>query len=745
MAADPSQPAPVRQAVAPIPKSKTPKTGKSQRDPFEVDLDEDQEKDLVDFLCRELDYAEAARVSIVGDNGRLDQAHMMYEGGDGLTKNTPWPGAANLGSFIVTEKVDSMRARIVATLFTDPVWIVEGWGDAAEKAPFVEAFHQWKTDQEKLQTFLSRVTHNSLIEGMGVLEISDRVVLRKGVRRMKALLQRDHNTGATMLDEKGHPVPVVLKNGKYAEASGDDPHIEIVVNDVVRATAGPSFRVLSLKNFFLMPGHASEREDVWGYAKRFFRRLPDLQCRQRDGFYKNVDDLGKGDERIGSGVATDGPRLLREGQDIAPQYDVTAEKEIWEVTFLADLDEDGYDEWYVATLSKTAKTLLRVQYQDYGTPHYITFTPFPRPNSVYGYSYASDKLGSLYDEHSALRNMFADRSALAVSAPFMQVQGSEWNPALKPFGPRQVIPVRDPSELKQLEIRDVPQSVMMGLQMVLQAAERLSGQNDTSTGHLAQQDRTLGEIKISTEQSFVRIDEVVKNFQEGMEDLFDLHHIIWKNKLAAEPEPMPGDMLASMQERGIQIDDTTITADMLDGAFRGKPHGSVQSADYSQMRADFAQLLTALTQLAQGVPALRAHLNNPVIVRSIISQLARVYSWPDRANLVAKFGTPDEQQPQGPPPEVQMKQMELASKEKLEIQLKAMDNAKAIAVARITAGKAVFDAALAAQEEALAEAQATTPPPDNSAAGAPPPGMIPPPATGAAPLAGAPSNATPGQ
>lgn len=611
---------------------------KTDRDPFEVELDDQAEQDLVDFLCREIDYAQQARDNIVGDDARIDQAHWMYEGGDpNLVKNTPWPGASNLGSFIVTEKVDAMRARLVATIFSDPIWIVEGFGQSAERAPLVEAFHQWKTEQEKLQQYVSRSIHNSLLEGTGVLEISDRVVLRKGLRRIKALLQRDEQTGMVLLDETGNPKPVLLKNGRYVEAEPEEPHLSLVISDVVRASAGPSFRVLSLKNFYLLPGHANEREDLWGYAKRVFRRLPELQCRERDGYYKNVDNLGKTDERLESGQASEQPRLAREGQEVAPAYDTTAEKEVWEVTLLADLDEDGYEEWYIVTLSTLHRTLLRVQYQDYGTPHYVLFVPFPRPNSVYGYSYAFDKLGSLYDEHSALRNMFVDRMTLAASAPFLKVEGSPWDPGKKPFGPRQVIPVRDLNELKQLEIRDVPQSITTALQMTLSAAERISGQNDTTTGHMAQQDRTLGEVKIVTEQSFVRIDEVIKNFQEGMEDLFDLHHIIWKNKLDQEPEPLPGDILLSMQERGLQIPNETLTADLLEGVFRGKPHNSVESADYSQMAQNFSQMMTSLTQLAQGVPAVRAHLNDPKVVRSIISQLARIYRWPDRSNLVSTF------------------------------------------------------------------------------------------------------------
>jgi hypothetical protein len=607
---------------------------KTSRDPFEVKISGDKETELVNFLVREIQYAEQARERICGDNMRIDAAHLMYEGGDTrLTKDTPWPGAANMGSFIVTEKVASLRSRIVATLFADPVWIVEGLGNAAQRAPLVEVFMQWKAELSKLQGYLVRVVHNSLIEGTGVLEVSDRVVMRKGLRTIHALLQRDEMSGSVMLDEFGDEVPVRKTDGSYVEAEEGEPSMKMVVSDVVRATAGPSFRVLSLKDFYIMPGHASEREDVWGYAKRVFRRLPDIKCRAEEGFYKKA-----GVEKLTD--ATDvqqTPRMEREGIDAAPGFDTTAEKELWEVTFLADLDNDGYEEWYVATLSVVHRALLRVQYQDYNTPHYMLFTPLPRPNSIWGYSYAYDVMGSLYDEHAALRNMFIDRATLANSAPFLVTEGSSWNPSLRPFGPRQQIPVRDMNEIKQLEVKDVPNSIVEGIRMVLQAAERISGQNDTSTGLLQRGDSTLGEVELATQQSFVRIDEAVKNFQEGMEDLFDLMLLIYKNKLESEPEPMPGDILQQMMERSISIPDDVMTADLLQGVFRGKPHNSVENADFGKMRVDFAGMLTAMNQLAQTVPAVAQHLNQPNVVRSIISQLARIYRWPDRANLVSTF------------------------------------------------------------------------------------------------------------
>lgn len=608
---------------------------KERRDPFEVKLSEVQQDEIAAKLAQEIDYAMQARDRIVGDDQAIDQAYKKYEGGDkNLTKNYPWEGAANLGSPIVTEKVDALRARIVSTIFADPIWTVEGYGISAERAPLVENFHQWKAEASGLQKTLSRTIHTSLIEGTGVLEVSDRVAYRKGLRRQRVLLQRNPMDGTVMLDPMtGQPTPVIKQDGKFADAQPGEPHAVTIVSDVVKATTGPSYRVLSLKNFFVMPGHASEKADVWGYAKRVWRRLAELKGAQEMGHYQNVDKLGEASDRQQTAEER------RMGQDIAQAYGDTAELEIWEINLLADFDDDGFEEWYVVTLHKDRRVILRCQYLDYNTPHYILFTPFPRPHSVYGYSYAEDKLGSLYDEHAGLRNMFFDRSNLATSAPLKVLEGSPFDVNPRPFGPREKIRVRDMNDVSQLDVKDVPNSVMAAMQMCLQFAERLSGQSDTSTGVMAQQDRTLGEVKITTEQSFVRIDEDVKNVQEAMEELFLVNHAIYLAALEENGgEELPDTITQSMQERGLGGDPQyKITADDLYGTWRGKPKGSVEASDFNRMRADFAQLMTALTQMAQVNPALAQHLANPAFMRSFLSQMARVYRWPDRQNLVNSF------------------------------------------------------------------------------------------------------------
>ncbi len=620
------------------------------KNPFEVRLSHAQEDALKLFIARELDYAIMARMAVVGNDGILDDANLKYLGGDcTLTKDTPWPNAANLGSPLVTEKVDAMRARIMATIFTDPIWIVEGLGPAAERAWLVEEFHQWKADQTKLQPAMGRAVHTSLIEGTGILEVNDRVVMRKGVRQIKAAVQTDPATGNALLDQTGNVQPKRDAKDKFIEADDPEhqPHAKMVISDIVRATDGPSYRVLSLKDFYILPGDASENEDIWGYAKRVFRRLSELTQREQQGYYTNTDQLGgdSSNERLSpTGGVGDANDLQRQGQDIAPQqHEVTAQKEIWELSLLMDLDEDGYDEWYIVTWSQIHRQILRIQYQNYDTPQYIILTPFPRPGSVYGFSYAKDKLGSLYDEHVALRNIAMDRMILKTNQPILQVDGGLWNPALKPWGPGKVIPVRSMDDIKQMEVADVPQSTSMMKQEVLSFAERLSGMNDTTTGQTSQADRTLGEIKLVTQQSWIRIDEVVKNLQQAFEDLFTILNTMWRMKLEDTPEPWPGDILVSMEQRAINMG-PMITADVLDGPFRGKPRGSVEASDFSQMRADTVQMITAITQLSQQVPALKVQLNNPATIRSILTQIARIYRWPDRQNLVSNFNG------QGPPP-----------------------------------------------------------------------------------------------
>jgi hypothetical protein len=127
---------------------------KKPQDPYAVPLTPDQRQELALFATRELQAAIDAKATTEQE---VDYWWMLYEQARVRGRNTPWPDAADLTSYLAAEKVDAIVARGMKTVWVDPVYSVEAWGSAAARAPFVEEFHQWKVEEERLQNVLDRL------------------------------------------------------------------------------------------------------------------------------------------------------------------------------------------------------------------------------------------------------------------------------------------------------------------------------------------------------------------------------------------------------------------------------------------------------------------------------------------------------------------------------------------------------------------------------------------------------------
>src|SRR5689334_2509435 len=99
---------------------------KPKKSAFDVDLTPEQEQALAGQLCDEIQDALNARASIIAQNGDLDYWYWYYEQGQSRASDRAFPGAADLTSYIITETVDAQRARMVKTIFVEPLYIVEG-------------------------------------------------------------------------------------------------------------------------------------------------------------------------------------------------------------------------------------------------------------------------------------------------------------------------------------------------------------------------------------------------------------------------------------------------------------------------------------------------------------------------------------------------------------------------------------------------------------------------------------------
>lgn len=631
---------------------------KPARDPFIVSLNAEQREKLALWLSWELDNGLNAKAS--ADN-EVDYWHMLYEQARTRTaRNLPWVDAADLTSYLACEKVDALHARAMHTIFgpnAEPVCTVEGWGDSSKNAPFVEEIHQWKMEEERLKSEFDRLLQMALIEPRGLIEVYEGSDYRTVRKRITAALQTDPTTGGQVFDDQGQPLPQTKPDGTYVETTDPNvPSAQILIDSTENQRSGPQYRILSYADSLILPGHAREKAEIWGYAKRLWKRHTDIMAQAtgpRAIYDKDTaDNLTKTGDREGE------PALDRADMSIAPQDETTAEKELWEVLILLDLKAfyerwgikaprgltDGA-RWFVATVHKDQHLLLRLQYDDIDCGRFVPMILFPRPNRITeGFSYVGSKLITVVEEHTAYRNMAADRSAMANSVPIKRMQGALWDPVEQPWGPKAVIDVRDMRELEPVQVPDVPQSVFEHMQMCERTAERLAGINDVASGQVSQTDRTLGEVQMATEQSFVRMDLVIGRAQEALADVYQIRHAILKRQLAeTDGFDAPESLIVGLEGRGVSIDemmpDKKVTAALMEGAFRFKPHGSVGTADISKQRADLVGFMQFLPQLLMAFPTLAMQFRSPQAARAMGREVVRLFRIP---NPQAFLGSPQQ-------------------------------------------------------------------------------------------------------
>jgi hypothetical protein len=710
--------------------------------PFDVDLSDTELQQLGADLATCIDDAFNARSLVIGDGGLIDLADWFYEQGRSAQDDLPFPGAADLTSYFITENVDALRARLMKAVFgVRPFCFVEGWGDDAKKAPYVEEFADWQVRQSDLKTTLAKTTHGALIEDAYILEVSEQVETRKITETIDVAIHTHPETGGPIFepDAKGTPRPKLKfdAQGEPIKAQPHEPAATVQRTHTKTRRLGPQYDPISMKDFVFLPGHAKSRKQAWGYAYRFWARVSELQEKVADGIY---------DDAAVTALGTSSDRELQTTpapvDSIAPQYDeATSEKELFQVALKRDLDGDGREEWYIATVSLKHRSLLRLKLDTFMQRlnqnsqverwRCVPFVLFPRRNSVYGYSYAFTKLLTLAEEHTAVRNMKADRSALATNVPIMQSQGGIWDPEAQPIGVGRVITVRDFNELKPFQVQDVPASIIQTEQSLHMAKERVGGLSDTAVGVLSNEHRTLGENKLAAGGSAVRVDEVIGYLHAAITEVLAVSHAIWEDTLKAPDArgiPAPAGVVTRLKARGVDQFDGTFKADQLAGDFAFEPYGSDDSADPERRKQNFVNFTQGLGNLAKAFPALAPVLQSPEAAKATLEQLLRDYDIRDRQPFLDAFNQPPA------PPAGQADPMAL---KQLEVDQKDRDSERraetAITVAAINAKWETFQNAM--QLFLQAQSRIGMGAPGAAAAGAPPTaaGAPPPPSAGAMP------------
>lgn len=627
---------------------------KKPADAFDVSLTVEQQQALAVWLCDQITLGTNARSAT-----EIDVAYWwrLYEQDRTRQGRNVRPDAADLTSHIPCEQVDSIQARIMHSVWTEPICNVEGWGPAAEKAPFVEEFHQWKAEEERLQSVLDKLVLQSLVEPRGLLEISEGTERRQTRKTIRAVIESDPLTGAQLFGEDGAPV---LKRhettGDFVESTTEqEASAETTIDSWERVRVGPVYRLLPYRDSLILPGHARDTGEIWGYGKRFWRRWDELKAKStgRQAIYDTdaVEKLRTQTDRETN------DSLQRAGMSVAPQDKGQSEIQLWELLVLVDLEqlftnlgkgsvkkELRGERWYLTTVHEHSQGLLRIQHDDLERSRFVTVILNPRADrATEGYSLVGHKLITIAEEHTAWRNMTADKAAMTLNAPIKRMTGALWDPDEQPLGAGAVIDVRDMREIEPMVIPEQTQAGFAHIEMLERTGQRVGGVNDVASGQTATGTKTLGEIQMATEQSFVRMDQLVRRFQEAVEDIFQIRHAIWKRTLAEQQDGIdaPASVVGNLEGRGVSVDqympEKKITAQLLEGAFRFKPHGSVQNADRNAVKQNTVALLDVIPKAMAAFPMLVPMFGTPQAARAIGRMIARDFGG---GNAQAFIGSP---------------------------------------------------------------------------------------------------------
>ena len=199
------------------------------------------------------------------------------------------------------------------------------------------------------------------------------------------------------------------------------------------------------------------------------------------------------------------------------------------------------------------------------------------------------------------------------------------------MGPRTVIRVRSMDELQPIEI---PQMTAPARERIIDTerqAEKLAGMSDIASGSQPNEDRTLGETQLIAVNSEVRIDEIVRNIQEPLEEIGQVLHIMWKRALGEMDEGMelPQSVLSGLESRGADVTqylpNKRMTVAMMEGAFKFKPKGSVETADKPRQQKLFAEGLQALAGIIQFNPIIGAIVQQPMVAKALVERWIYLY------------------------------------------------------------------------------------------------------------------------
>jgi hypothetical protein len=306
---------------------------------------------------------------------------------------------------------------------------------------------------------------------------------------------------------------------------------------------------------------------------------------------------------------------------------------------------------YLAVVSEQHGVILDLRQDWLQRWRTVYANPYPCPYAVYGYSLILTKLLTTIEEHTAWRNMNADRATLKSNAPMRKLRGEDWDPEAQPFAAGTVITVSDMKGVEPFPFDDVTEQALNKEQGCVADAQRILGLNDIAIGQVSAKARTLGENELATRESFTRTDDPIGNLQEAFEELGSVIHAIEVQTLKDmdDGRQTPATVTDAVKRADTSYDGR-VTWQMIDGHYRFKPRGSVESADPNQRLKMLVDGIGLLANWAKLNPQIAARMQTPEFGDALMQMFVTEFKPRDKQPFLKPVQPAPPMLPPGMPP-----------------------------------------------------------------------------------------------
>lgn len=264
----------------------------------------------------------------------------------------------------------------------------------------------------------------------------------------------------------------------------------------------PFFEVVNILDF-VWPLRAKSIPDATAVWQRRWIRLGELQEKQADGFYQNIDQVTPSDSNRWTQAYE--PQFTAQG--LAPQPPMTQTGEQDNADALIEVWERWADDRLITIASR------RICIRDEANPFwhkrkpYIDFTPIPRPFQMHGQSII-DCISDSNEALSTLMRQVTDAVTYLINPAFKSTEGVDWGNFV--FQPGAHLDLPDTEDVQPLTMPNVDLQAALSWRMAhLEDMQRYAGVFDLMGGFPMGGMHTATGVSTVIQQATMRITEMI--------------------------------------------------------------------------------------------------------------------------------------------------------------------------------------------------------------------------------------------